>query len=229
MPTDAKQPTGEPESSAQDAEKKSEAEKQLATSLQLAEQAAVAAAGRTDPLVGEIVETVRETVAINVNVIVQNITSKATGPEQAVEATKALLGVVSEYEQGQIEKFRQLSAAVIQARTNDPDLKDRRQTNGVRRGLIAMVAICLPGSVLAALFCAIADRSTASILVCCSLAVFFGMLTAVLGSGGNLTTDDVVKMVRATAAFASSAVVGNDETDQPPQHVAGGSQRKRKK
>src|SRR4051812_12828183 len=103
-------------------------------------------------VIGEVVDAIQQQEKasgqpINVNILIQQVSQKSTNPAEIVAQTEKALELVERWEQKRLQAFKDRVAAIIDAKTKDPDEIEKRQNNGVRRrlkhliGLMAFLAV----------------------------------------------------------------------------------------
>jgi len=157
------------------------------------------APAQVEVLTAEVVEAAKQLNIgqIQINVLLQQVVDKAPSTEELVKQTKALIELAEQDAQARLRIFKDTAAAFIEAKTNDPDEKDKRAHNRLRRCLkivLAGVTVCvLIGGITAVI-------AGGSIVLSGLLLVIGAVGIAMLGplaSGESLTPSDVVQLVTA--------------------------------
>lgn len=152
-------------------------------------------------VVGEVVDAIRQqdkAGQININILIQRVTEKAHNPTEIVEQTERALAAAEKWEQKRLQIFRDQVAAVIEAKTNDPDEVEKRQNNRIRRWLKALIGLVAVFAVGGGVWVA----SLGGSIVVATLLLLVGVVSiAMLGplaSGESVSAADMVQIILAT-------------------------------
>jgi hypothetical protein len=154
---------------------------------------------KADPITAEVVEAAKQLSVgqININILLPQIAAKANEPEEALRQTRALLELSEQDAQVRLRIFKETTAAIIDAKRNDPDEIDKRKHNRLRRGLKIVLAI----ATLVTLLGGIGGVVNGASVVLTGLLLVIGVVgIAMLGPlsvGESMSPNDVVQLVNA--------------------------------
>ncbi len=151
------------------------------------------------PLHVEIVENpLQGQPAINVNILLQQVTRDAD-PSQALENADKALELAKKWEDHNLQVFKQRAEAAIQYKERDPDELEKRKSNGLRRSLKKVIAT---GGIIGVGGMLTVAGLGGSMVV----AVLSGLVGAVclaslapLASGESVSAAEVVNIINAIA------------------------------
>jgi hypothetical protein len=154
----------------------------------------------------EVIEAMRSQ-GVDVNVLILNLVNRTTTGAEARESAREALELAKEFENFQLEAFKQRASAIIDAKTRDPDEIDKRASNANRRQLKLAIAVLGLGGLAGAGAVIYVGGGVALGLLLAAIGAVAVASLAILASGESLSANDVVKMINA---------VGRANRREPP-------------
>lgn len=164
----------------------------------------------------EAVDAAHFALDINFNALLE-VAARGKQVEDGLALVRQVLELRSEAEAQRVKHFREVTQAVIDAKTRDPDEVERRESAKFRRGLMAMVGI---SGLLFGVGSVIVGGVGGNIIafsVLSALSVICLTYTVILASGGVLTPRNVQPIITAVMNGVARLVRGEQEEDNAPQ------------
>ncbi|HYO68878.1 MAG TPA: hypothetical protein VEU33_22630 [Archangium sp.] len=161
----------------------------------------------------DAVDAARQTLDIDFGRLLE-MAARGKAAEDGLVRAREALELREQFEAQRVKHFRDIMQTVIDAKKQDPDEIDRRESNSHRRSLTSLIALMAMGCAYAVFH--LASKETTNIV---ALGIMSGItmvalaFTGVLASGGALSPKLVLNVIRAA-------------TGQPEQKSAKTSNRK---
>lgn len=165
-----------------------------------------------DPTIRQVLVQQQRSTTVNINVLLQSAPAPLE-PEARIRYIHQVFDIVGAYDTKRLENLQKTVNMGIDAKMRDPDEVEKRRDLQHRRGLGSVVSMCAFISLCAAVFVAVKGGSlvTASSLAILSV-ILLGFVT-MLASGGALTGDNMVDIIRGVQRFFSEE---NDNVEREP-------------
>lgn len=151
-------------------------------------------------IVGEIVEALQQqdkAGAINVNILIQQVSQKAHDPAEMLAQTERAIQIAEKYDQTRLAAFKERVDAVIDAKLRDPDEVEKRQNNGVRRSLKRLIGILAIGTITGGIAGALLGAPIVVVMLLLLVGTVAVAMLGPLASGESVSAADVAQILHA--------------------------------
>ncbi len=157
-----------------------------------------AGAGTERAVVPDLAETLlKDGGRIDVNVLLVEISQKATDPNAFLEEAERLLAIAEKFEAHSQNNFKARADAIIDVKHRDPDEIEKRSDNRLRRRLAVVVAVCAISCIGGGIANVAFDNAA---LIAGMLLTVGTLCVAMLGplaSGEAISSNDIIRLAGA--------------------------------
>ena len=149
-------------------------------------------------IVPELAEAIRqEKGQLDVNILLRVVEATAADPEAAITYAREILAVAEQYEQQRLRAWQQRAEAVIALKDTDPDEREKRHNNEIRRSLKMAVATCAALSTLGTMACVVLEAGIVATGVLGLIAAISLAMTGSLAAGESVSSNDSARVLEA--------------------------------
>ena len=149
-------------------------------------------------IVPELAEAIRqEKGQLDVNILLRVVEATAADPEAAITYAREILAVAEQYEQQRLRAWQQRAEAVIALKDTDPDEREKRHNNEIRRSLKMAVATCAALSTLGTMACVVLEAGIVATGVLGLIAAISLAMTGSLAAGESVSSNDAARVLEA--------------------------------